>query len=223
MKRCTLVAVLVIAAVYVAPAGAAPNGSYICTGNIGGDPISGLTPQVINGNLDVPAGATCSMFASEVTGNVTVEGALVGYGNTFDRNVKVSGGTVGFGNPFFSHGLGESQVGGNLDVSTSGSVELSVQVAKNLRLTGASAADLSFAGVAGNVLVTDSTNVVFFDSGGPEAPGIGGNLTLIGNHGVTIGFTAVGGNLNCEANDPAPVEEPQVSARSATGQCTLTP
>jgi hypothetical protein len=66
-----------------------PHGSFVCTST---NPYS---PQVISGtlnsNLDVPAGTYCSVQWGEVTGNVSVEGALSASAATFDRNVAVSG------------------------------------------------------------------------------------------------------------------------------------
>ena len=53
------------------------------------------SPQVlrgtVTGNLDVPVGTYCAVWGGEVTGNVSVEGALSASSATFDRNVAVSG------------------------------------------------------------------------------------------------------------------------------------
>lgn len=64
------------------------------------------TDQTISSNLDVPAGAVCTITHGEVTGNVTVEGQLNVYGSMgsggapvkFDKNVTVNGGTINVGN-----------------------------------------------------------------------------------------------------------------------------
>jgi hypothetical protein len=66
---------------------------------------------MVNGNLDVPAGATCK-FSGEVTGNVTVEGTLAAFGAKFDKNVIVNGGRFGSAN-------WGSTILGNLNISGS--------------------------------------------------------------------------------------------------------
>ena len=64
---------------------AATTGATTCAGD--------LSQTVIATNLNVPAGATCRLFANEVKGNVTVQGSLYTFGAiTFDRNVSVTGG-----------------------------------------------------------------------------------------------------------------------------------
>jgi hypothetical protein len=63
----------------------------------------------------VPAGATCSLYLTTVTGNVTVDGTLVGFGNTFEKNVVASGGTIIF--PLCVELLGANHVLGNVVVS----------------------------------------------------------------------------------------------------------
>jgi hypothetical protein len=50
-------------------------------------------PSVITTNLNVPAGATCTLSGNEVKGNVSVQGSLTAFGATFDRNVSVTGGS----------------------------------------------------------------------------------------------------------------------------------
>jgi hypothetical protein len=50
------------------------------------------SPPVITTNLDVPAGATCRLFGTEVKGNVSVEGSLTAFGALLDQNVSVNPG-----------------------------------------------------------------------------------------------------------------------------------
>jgi hypothetical protein len=218
VKRLVLIALFL--AVFVAPAQAAPKGIYICDGTPSGNWPS-VTPQLIDSNVLVPAGGSCSLYESEVTGNVVVEGQLGGFGDTFDRNVIVNGGQVGFPNPIFAHGMGESHVLGNLLINTTSFLTLSVRVDGNLSLEGATSADFTLVATGGNVSVKNSANVLFFASDSIEGPGIGGNLSLVGNTNVSISFTSIGGILDCEANDPAPVLGNRVTARKATGQCAL--
>jgi len=65
---------------------AATTGTTTCT-------TDGLSPSVITTNLNVPAGATCTLYGNEVKGNVSVQGSLVAFGGTFDKNVSVTGGS----------------------------------------------------------------------------------------------------------------------------------
>jgi hypothetical protein len=63
-------------------------GSVTCTA---GNQESLNAMGTVNGNLDVPAGATCQLRWVHVTGSVSVEGALSATAVVFDRNVSVSG------------------------------------------------------------------------------------------------------------------------------------
>jgi hypothetical protein len=224
MKRLMCVAALGAAA-FVAPDVASSNGTYVCTGQVGGFTPALQPPQTIDANVDVPAGSICSMYLVTVTGNVTVEGILAGFGNTFERNVSSDGGQLFFPNPEESRGLGGSTVLGNISVD-GGSTELSVRASRNVTVDRASSADFTFANVGGNVSVTDSDNVLLDDMS------VGGNLNVIDNGpvnlfgddtGVVMFGETIGGNLNCEGNDPAPVETGYVRAERATGQCTVMP
>ena len=220
MKGLALIAL--VFSVFVAPTQAASRATYICDGYPSGM-WPNLRPQLIDSNVLVPAGATCRLYVSEVTGNVVVEGVLAGFGNTFDRNVIVTGGEVFFPIPIGSHGLGRSHVQGNLHITTDGRVAVSARVDGNVSLEGAIYADFTYAAIGGNVSVKNSANVLFFDVGTRDDPGIGGNLSLVGNADVGISWTSIGGKLGCEGNDPAPAVGDHVNARDATGQCSLTP
>jgi hypothetical protein len=81
-----IVAAVTIAALAVPAAATSATGSTPCTGDIGA--------VVIPTNLNVPAGATCRLFGTEVQGNISVgTGAtLHTFGFTADRNVSVNGG-----------------------------------------------------------------------------------------------------------------------------------
>jgi hypothetical protein len=70
----------------------------------------------VNGNVDVPLGAVCTMQWAEVSGWVTVEGTLIAISTKFDTNVTVSGaGSLQVINNFLGQGIF-----GNLLVSGSG-------------------------------------------------------------------------------------------------------
>jgi hypothetical protein len=49
-----------------------------------------LTGVVISGPLDVPAGQTCTLIGTEVTGPLTVEEALNSFGTRFDASVMLT-------------------------------------------------------------------------------------------------------------------------------------
>jgi hypothetical protein len=218
-----LIAIMgLIAVLVVAPTHAASRNAYVCNGYPSGVwPAGTITPLHIDSDLVVPEGASCYLYMSEVTGNVTVEGILGGLGNTFDGNVSVHGGQVFF--PTSTYGLGGNHVLGNLHIATTGAVRMMVQVDKNLKLDGASDAELFYAGIGGNVSITDSANVLLIFIGTSSDPGIGGNVSLVRNHNVRIDATTIGGKLSCEANDPAPVIGVHVTAGSASGQCDPLP
>jgi hypothetical protein len=88
MRKLILAATMVaaLAVPTVAMAANPGGGSTQCKGDIG--------PTVITNNLNVPDGATCRLFGTEVQGNISVgAGAtLHTFGFTADNNVTVSGG-----------------------------------------------------------------------------------------------------------------------------------
>ena len=81
----TIFSVGLVGAVAASAPALAATGTTSCTTDV--------TQSVITTNLTVPAGATCRLFGTEVTGNVTVQGTLVAFGATFDKNVSVTGGS----------------------------------------------------------------------------------------------------------------------------------
>jgi hypothetical protein len=68
----------------------------------------------IKNNFVVPAGVTCYLSGSEVMGNVTVNGVLNAWGDTFDGNVSVSGP----GSAFVQFNWGDT-IHGNLSITGS--------------------------------------------------------------------------------------------------------
>ena len=90
MKRISLIAAL-LGVIGLAFAGVATAG-----GNTGSTPCNGQSfgAVVIPNNLNVPAGATCTLAGTEVVGNISVgAGAtLHTIGFTADQNVNVNGG-----------------------------------------------------------------------------------------------------------------------------------
>jgi hypothetical protein len=201
--------------------------TFTCTTSVGETASHAFTPRTIRRDVDVPAGATCSLYLVTVTGNVTVEGTLTGFGNTFRKNVVVRGGLVFF--PICVSlrcaALGRSHVLGNFTASRPGGLTLNAAFDKNVRIEGATGrVDLSFAIVRRDLSVVDSGEVILWDMGFQGVPGIGGNVDLVRNSGRTVvSDVVIGSSLNCEANDIAPALGPRVTARSALGQCSSVP
>jgi hypothetical protein len=224
VKSFILSSLAALAAFLAVAATATAGGTYTCTGTLGeesvfGEPIA-LT---IDANVDVPAGSTCFMGALvTITGNVTVEGSLSGgFGNTFEKNVLVNGGAISFPLCFglFCGRFPANHVAGSLIIiNSSGGLNHvgRTRIEKKLIYSGnASPLEFELAGLAGKFIAdSNSGNLLLFDAA------IDGSATLTGNTGgVSIGGVAVGGTLNCEANDPPPVIGPGVTAAAAHGQC----
>jgi hypothetical protein len=200
----------------------ASGGTFSCNNVSIGGPFDFVDAHVIDANVDVPAGSYCSLWRVEVTGNVTVEGTLGGFGSTYDKNVIVNGGYVGFTLclSLLCGGVGGNHVYGNLVVAGGGAT-LTARIEKNVIVDGANGVGFEYTTVGGNVSVANSTDVGFFDVGTPGRPGIGGNLNLIGNtYAYPLLNVVIGGNLNCEANDPAPPLGAGVIAQRMNGQCS---
>ena len=207
------------ASLAAATVAAADGGSYTCTGNVGdesmfGNPIA----STLDANVDVPAGAFCSMVLVTVTGNVTVEGTLGGLGNTFEKNVLVNGGLIYF--PIcvslICGPLPANHVEGNVVVNDSpGGISLSqARFDKNVIVNGVQGdVQMIFASTGGNVILSNVTGLA-----GVQAGDVDGNLILIGNGGGYVIDVEIGGNLECEAN-ATPLNIFNASAARLLGQC----
>jgi len=196
------------------PGVAAAGGIYTCAGAVG-DPFN-FSTSTIDANLDVPVGATCFLWGVTVTGNVTVEGALRGFGDTFDKNVIVNGGSLRLGCGFSVLCLGHagSVVLGNGVVNGGVFAPSQTHFDNNLTIHGADSVDLELMGVDGRVMVSNSADVLVFDVV------YGGDVSLINNSGdVLVGSATIGGKLNCEANTAPPTVQAFVIAESFHGQC----
>lgn len=159
MKRLFVVlAVLAATSAIVAGNAFAGGGSATCT--------STIQDKVTNSNLDVPAGAVCTIVHGEVTGNVTVEGQLNVYGSMgsggtpvqFDKNVTVDGGTINVGN-------GGINVAQNLTIQHS--------AGQNIINTESGASH-----IGSNLIFTDNTGSLFV---GYEPTLVKGNFNWSGN------------------------------------------
>jgi hypothetical protein len=222
VKKLSWLAGVVAACCLSVPAvsAAAGNNTYVCTGIVGAGPLPfQFTPTTIDANVLVPEGASCFMYVTTVTGNVTVEGTLGGFGDTFEKNLAVKGGQLFF--PVCLSipcgPLGAHHVVGNVIVSgTDGVIELdTIHVEKNVIVNGATnGVDLTFATVEGNLSILNSANVSLFDSF------FHSDVNLIGDT-VSVGAASVeiSGMLNCQNNDPPPSLPFGVGAGAYNGQC----
>jgi hypothetical protein len=89
-------------------------------------------------------------------------------------------------------------------------------IGKNLIYSNSDAPlTVELASVHGNLLAnSNSGSILVFDAF------VDGNAIFVANTGgVGVGQTAIGGTLNCEANDPPPVTFGD-SADAAHGQCS---
>jgi hypothetical protein len=162
-----------------------------CTGNMGGP---------INGNLDVPAGATCVLHWADVSGNVTVEGTLISWTSHYQKQVIVTG-VVGFLNGWSNN----SAIEGNLILTATGAQASGFWPA----LPGQTNI------VRGNLIITGSTAPVYL--GGVV---VGGNVNIDDNTGrVDVGGVIAGKNLNCDGNANLNNSGGN-TAKQKTGQCS---
>ena len=212
--------------------------TFQCTGTIS----DGST---INGNLVVPANATCTLDNVTVTGNVGVgTGALLNV-------TPASGQTV--------------EINGNLTADQCNSVDLApalsaavILIGGNVTIQNCTGGTVGYAGpgitiggnfvcaddpqttcvaddgvVHGNLTVEDNklqaSNVITFSevlgnkiSGNAE---ISGNAVSTGNTAVLVGGNTIGGNLRCFDNSPPPtdnvfgVTSPNTVGGQKQGQC----
>jgi hypothetical protein len=215
-----LLAAVTVAAALTVPAGASAKGLYVCDGPIGvidGFPAT-YYPSTIDANVDVPAGATCSMFLATVTGNVTVEGSLFGTANTFEKNVVVDGGVVGFPVCFslICPPRGPTNIAGNFTAFNPAGLTLDVtDVAGNTTVdSGTGYTEVAFSTVSGQLSFSNNSGFIPL-----FASNVGKNLQFSGNTGgITIGFVTVAGNLSCDSNGPVPALS-NVTASKEDGQC----
>lgn len=183
-----LVGVALLGVLTVAPLAMA--GTTECTSNLTGP---------ITGNVDVPAGATCFVGEGKITGNVTVEGALVVLFSTITGNLQ--------GNHAAGLFVGFTTINGNLQADqTSGDAALFP------------ASLVCGSTIHGDVQIQGSgagAPWVIGDICGPNA--IGGNLEFHNNAapGNILGNT-VGNNLQFNNNVTATVAG-DISGNTITG------
>jgi len=149
----------------------------------------------------VPDGQTCILFQTTVTGNVMVRGTLSAL------FVVISGNLIG--EQAESLGLDATTVGGNL---------VAVQ-------TSGGPSHLCNSTIGGSVIVLQSSSSAFWNIGYVcDSGGLTVGLNLIFSNNTGGGFIAantIGGNLDCNANTPAPTKpgSDNIVGGSKKGQC----
>jgi hypothetical protein len=222
LRRFLLVCAAVAALVcLVVPGLASARGTYTCTGSVNDGVLFGpQTPMTIDANVDVPAGASCFMYLTTVTGNITVEGTLGGFGITVQKNLIADGGTLLLA-PCFSLLCGTlplNDVQGNTIVTNpSASVELArTHFEKNVIVSGgADGVTLELMSADGRVIVTNSADVLAFDASFND------DVSFVDNTNVAISSVDIAGTLDCEANTPAATVGVGVNAAASRGECAL--
>jgi hypothetical protein len=160
------------------------------TGTTGDAPFSGT----ITTNLFVPAGTTCYMSGSEVMGNVTVNGVLYAWGDTFDGNVSVSG----QGSAFVQFNWGDT-IKGNLSITGSDGNGFVNQFTN----------EYSSSVVDGNLYYTGNLTNLKVENYNGHALEVKGNLTYLNNQNLTYqgppdfsGLVVDGGHPTCDVACP---------------------
>lgn len=196
MRWWALVAVMVV--IVCLSATAANAAARACKGSLG--------KVTIDGDLDVPRGAACSLLGTTVTGRVTVEGGLIA------GSVHIRGDLRADHAKYV--GLYEnSTIGGDVTAAhTTGVPPTSLPVG-NLK-----ANFLCYIWIGGDVKIQDSSSnspwIIGDPSGCSRAVQIGGNLEFHNNAGSIsapgylkasglVSQNYIGGNLDCHSNTPS--------------------
>ena len=155
-----------------------------CDGRLGG--VS------VDGDVTVPAGATCELLGTTVEGNVSI-----GHGaRLYVRDADVDGDIEGERTAVVDVADG-TDVGGNLQLESGGDATV-----RDSHVDG----DLSVENQHGELVTTGVT--------------VRGNLELDGNRGrVSVSHTRIGGDLACQENAPAPEGSENTVSGDSGGQC----
>jgi hypothetical protein len=184
-----------------------------------------LGAVTVDGDIDVPTGAACSLLGTTVTGQVTVEGGLIA-GSVHIR------GDLRADHARYLGLYGDSTVGGNVTAAhTTSSPPTSLPVGT------LKANFLCYIWIGGDVEIqgssSDSPWVIGDPSGCSRAVQIGGNLEFHNNAGsisvqgypkasALISQNYIGGNLDCHNDTPPASGIPRSnSVRGKTlGECS---
>jgi hypothetical protein len=158
---------------------AAPPGSAsLSSGHVDPGHCSGrIEGKVVDGDVNVPNGATCELIGTRVEGNISIGHSA----RLYVRGVNVDGDVEGEGSLAVAVTEGSS-IGGNLQVQSGTTVLLT-----DSHIDG----DLSWEDQVGELLARDNT--------------VHGNVDLEGNTGgVIVSHNTIGGDLSCQDNSPSP-------------------
>ena len=181
-----------------------------CSGTVGG----AATVTTINGNVTVPAGASCTLSFVNVTGNVTTGAGSTLLITAYTEPSTIGGNVVAVGcvSAFLQ---GNVTVGGNVQIQN---------------CTGTGTGPNGFQGpdilISGNF--TCQSNVVLQSQATPCVAWLGkvvGTVTIASNSGLTstdASLLTIGGNLVCQSNTPGMtlVHGPSWVDGTAQGQCS---
>src|SRR5215471_8286113 len=192
--RSGIFAATVLAALFFA-AGQARAADTTCTGSLTGS---------ITGNIVVPAGAGCTLYQARVSGDVEVKQNATLLVQGEEEWTSISGNVS-------AHGCKSTLLVGAV------SVDGNVQIQGCAQPSGFSGPGIK---IRGNFLCQNNP-------GGCEAVlgEVDGNVEITNNKSVTatdISLTAIGGNLKCQQNTPAPTHAlgGDWVAGSPQGQCS---
>jgi len=165
-----------------APAGAAAD-ERTCTGAVGAETVD---------NLRVPAGASCTLNATQVKGTVKVERAAT---------LRATGVRV-VGNVQSENAadvvLADSTIGGSVQVKQGGGADVA-----DSAITG----DVQYDANSGRLKLTRNR--------------VNGNVQIVGNRGQASVFdNTIEANLQCKENSPPPAGGNNVVKGSAEDQCS---
>ena len=169
----------------------------LCTGSLGA--------VTVEGDIDVPTGASCSLLGTTVTGNVTVEGGLIAGTVHVRADLRAD-------HAKYLGLYGDSTVGGNITAANTTSSPPTSPPVGTLK-----ANFLCYIWIGGAVQIqgssSDSPWVIGDPSACSRAVQIGGNLEFHNNAGSIsvpgypkasglISQNYIGGNLNCQNDTP---------------------
>jgi hypothetical protein len=202
--------------------GGAARADINCSGMVGSLTYP-ATVTTIDGNVTVPNGASCTLYAVNVTGNVQTQpgGSLTMDYVSVNGNVQVqNGGTL-----LLSAYDEPSTIGGNVqaDNCASAMLEGNVTVNGNVQIQGCTGAGPN--GYRGPGIVINGNFHCQNNSGGCLAwlGAVGGDAQIQQNGAGTsdVSLNTVGGNLHCQNNTPAPtmMHGPNWVTGNAQDQC----
>lgn len=209
-----MVAGLVAASLWAPPPSAA---AVACPPNI--------VNITVNTSVTVPAGATCTVIGSIITGSITAGAGstLIVSGSQVKGGVSATGADVQ---------LSQSSVGASVVVSGSDLVLFNTPVTGSVSTTsptaimGTQAVSICFGNIGGNLSISNAPpSALLIDLGRfgnvecASTP-INGSVMITNNLVLArVENTVIGGNLVCTGNNPAPAGDLNTVKGARVGQC----